>query len=170
MSYFQLVSAFLGGPQITSLVTGFLGVFQFRYLAITQRLRGVIYKKGFKLWLLGDIPSWAAHVWEKEEIYTWMARQHVELDSLIIQVSVRPLSKSFIILSDYREMQDILRRRRKTFDRAEFMQRVFKTVISQGMIAFTSDNPKFHVNKQLVRGFMAPMILNEARNQNSLSR
>jgi len=162
MSYFQSITAFL--------VTGFLGFILFINLAIPRRLPGVPYKKGFKRWLLGDIPSWVAHVWEKGEMYTWIVRQLVELDSPIIQVSVRPFSKPWIVISDYREMQDILTRRAKTFDRAEFMQKVFKTVIPQGMITFTSDDPRFHVNKQLVRGFMAPTILNEARYQNSLSR
>jgi hypothetical protein len=41
------------------------------------------------------------------------------------------------------------------------MQKVFRTVIPHGMITFKSEDPRLQANKMLVRGFMAPTVLNE---------
>ncbi|KAL7625212.1 hypothetical protein AAE478_004427 [Parahypoxylon ruwenzoriense] len=130
-------------------------------LAIPPRLPGIPHNKGFITWFLGDIPSLVAHTRVKNEIYTWLSAQNVRLNSPIVQVSVRPFTKPWVIVTDFREAQDVLTRRTKTFDRAHFITEVFSTLIPHGMITMKSDDPSIQTNKMLVRGFMSPTTLNE---------
>ncbi|RYP07819.1 hypothetical protein DL764_002274 [Monosporascus ibericus] len=155
-------SAFPWEVQLTLLTVSPLILALLISLAIPRRLRGIPYNGGITMWFLGDIPSMVSHIRRKPEMYTWLSAQNVKLGSPIVQVSVRPFAAPWVVVADFREAQDVLTRRTKTFDRATFIKNVFGTLIPHGMITMKSDDPRLHTNKMLVRGFMAPTTLNEA--------
>jgi hypothetical protein len=169
MSSTQTSGKFLWDMQMAPLIQAFLLLTIFVGLVTPRYIRGVPHNKGTWQWLLGDTPSWISHTRKKGEIYTWLRTQTVRLNSPIVQVAVRPFARPWIVLADFRETQDILTRRAKTFDRAEFMQKVFRTIIPHGMITYRSEDPNLQVNKMLVRGFMGPTVLNKVNRANESS-
>ncbi|OWP04689.1 hypothetical protein B2J93_5708 [Marssonina coronariae] len=96
----------------------------YRYL-LPKPIPGIPYNKRAIKSLLGDVLPMLKHIGETQELYTWITAQNVKLNSPIIQLFARPFSKPWVIVTDWREAQDILLRRTKEFDRSNFFGDIF---------------------------------------------
>lgn len=88
--------------------------------ALPKPLPGIPYNVESTKKLLGDAPDLKRAILETNEFNTWCAQQNEKHKSAIVQVFIDPLSKPWILLSDFGEAQDILLRR-KDFDRSTFI-------------------------------------------------
>ncbi len=91
----------------------------------------------------------------------WMISQNAKLDAPLVQFFGMPFAKPTLILSDFRESQDILLRRTKEFDRSSMTIGSLGTVIPDAHIAMRSADTRFKGNKELLRDLMSPGFLNK---------
>jgi hypothetical protein len=150
---------------MTSVALALVGVSIFVYMAyqwaLPKPIPGIPYNKASAQRLLGDIPDMVAHVNKTATISPWITIQALKLNSPIIQLWVRPFSKPWVIVYDFKESQDILLRRTKEFDRSDFFGEVFRGLVPDHHISKRSSDPKFKHNRALVKDLMTPGFLNE---------
>ncbi|KAK9420238.1 hypothetical protein SUNI508_06507 [Seiridium unicorne] len=91
---------------------------------------------------------------------TWMGAQPARHNSALVQVFLAPLSKPMLVLSDFRECQDILLRRGKEWDRGGRNLSALGGVIPNHHIGMKTSSPQFKANRELVKDLMTPNFLN----------
>lgn len=64
-----------------------------------------------------------------QEIWSFLWKTAIELDSPVIQLFMRPMGKPWVVVVDYREAVDISVNRQQEFDRAAFIGEVFRPII-----------------------------------------
>ncbi|KAL6872191.1 cytochrome P450 [Trichoderma novae-zelandiae] len=100
--------------------------------------------------------------YQKRGNFRQFYRDHnAKLQSSISQVFMFPYPKPFVLLTDFREGQDILSKRHREFDRSKRNADIFGTIASDFHLAMQSRDPRFKGNKELVRDLMTPGFLNE---------
>lgn len=129
------------------------------YYAKPKPLKGIPYNTK-ALGLLGDLPSLGKYVSRHNVFLRWMALQARNLDSPIIQLFIRPFSAPIVVLCDYREVQDILLRRGKEFDRANLQGDLFRPLVPNHHIHMKT-NAAYKTHRKLIRDLMTPAFLNE---------
>ncbi|KAL8645431.1 MAG: hypothetical protein Q9226_007305, partial [Calogaya cf. arnoldii] len=107
--------------------------------------------------LFGDAPSMIKEVSVTGEFRVWCAKQVKQMNSPICQVFIRPFSKPWILLADFRESKDILMRRRE-FDKSSFLAQGMACMGSFHGIYPTGD--KFRSNRYLIQDLMTTTFLN----------
>ena len=107
--------------------------------------------------LFGDAPGMIKEVSVTGEFRVWCAKQVKKMDSPICQVFIRPFSKPWILLADFRESKDVLMRR-KEFDKSSFLSDGMECMGSFHGIYPTGD--KFKWNRQLIQDLMTTSFLN----------
>jgi hypothetical protein len=107
--------------------------------------------------LLGDAPDMIKEVSVTGEFRVWCAKQVRKMESPICQVCIRPFSKPWILLADFRESRDILMRR-KEFDKSSFLSDGMACMGSFHGIYKTGD--KFKANRQLIQDLMTTSFVN----------
>jgi len=88
--------------------------------ALPKPIPGIPYNKHAANSILGDAPE-ALRFSEQSEIVTWMKETLIKLDAPMIQVFMKPFSKPWVVVADFREAQDVTTRRTREFDRAEYV-------------------------------------------------
>ena len=101
------------------------------------------------------------HQSETGQIFPWMVSQSVALNSPIVQLFLRPFQKPWVIITDFRESQDILLRRTREFDRSDFLGDVFVGLVPEFHISKKSTDEKFKSNRNLIKDLMTPAFLHE---------
>lgn len=61
--------------------------------------------------ILGDAPAMIAFKTKTGDMVSWFTGELLKHDTPIIQLFLRPLGKPFVVISDFRETQDICVRR-----------------------------------------------------------
>ena len=99
---------------------------------------------------------------ERKEIYTWLTAQCKKLNSPVVQVFMRPFGgRPWVILSDFREAQDIMTKRTREFDRSDFFGDLFTSLLPHHHVHMpTGDEWRSH--RKLVGDLMSPGFLSEA--------
>ncbi|KAG5762394.1 hypothetical protein H9Q72_009494 [Fusarium xylarioides] len=139
-----------------AILTGLFFVNLYKWL-LPKPLPGIPYNEAAIKNLFGDAPDMARVIKETGEFNGWMTKQVEKLKSPICQVFVRPFSKPWILLADFREAEDILMRRSE-FDKPTFL--------SQGMLCLGDFSARFKTNQQfktrrhLKHDLMTPTFLN----------
>ena len=129
----------------------------YRWL-LPKPVPGIAYNPEAIKSLLGDAPSMIQEIRVTGEFRVWCSKQVRKMGSPICQVFIRPFSKPWILLADFRESKDILMRR-KEFDKSSFL--------SDGMACMGSfhgiytTGPKFKSNRQLIQDLMTTSFLND---------
>ncbi|KAL8905849.1 MAG: hypothetical protein Q9171_006515, partial [Xanthocarpia ochracea] len=118
---------------------------------------GIAYNPKATKSLFGDAPSMIKEVSVTGEFRVWCAKQVKQMNSPICQVFIRPFSKPWILLADFRESKDILMRRRE-FDKSSFLAQGMACMGSFHGIYTTGD--KFRSNRQLIQDLMTTSFLN----------
>jgi hypothetical protein len=131
--------------------------------ALPRPLPGIPYNAHATQSIFGDIPSLMKHMSTSTEVYPWMYSQNVQLNSPIIQLFMKPLSRPWVIIADYRETLDILTRRAKQLDRSPYFADIFHGVMPENHITMSSTDERFAAHKRLIQGSMAPPFLHGVR-------
>ncbi|EFX02943.1 cytochrome p450 monooxygenase [Grosmannia clavigera kw1407] len=124
---------------------------------LPKPIPGIAYNLEATQSLLGDAPSMVKEVRVTGEFRVWCAKQMTKLNSPICQIFIRPFSKPWILLADFRESKDILMRR-KEFDKSSFLSDGMACMGAFHGIYKTGD--KFKVNRQLIQDLMTSSFLN----------
>ncbi|RYP51843.1 hypothetical protein DL768_002919 [Monosporascus sp. mg162] len=99
---------------------GVFGLYALYLWLLPTPIPGIPYNAEAVRNLLGDAPNMMRSVSVTQEVMLWMAQQTKNLNAPLCQVFVRPFSKPWVLLADFREAQDVLLRRGREFDRSSF--------------------------------------------------
>ncbi|KAF9769902.1 hypothetical protein IL306_012605 [Fusarium sp. DS 682] len=138
------------------IVTGLSLIKLYKWL-LPNPLPGIPYNESAVRSLFGDVPDMAREIKETGEFNGWMTKQVEKLKSPVCQVFVRPFSRPWILVADFREAEDILMRRPE-FDKPTFL--------SQGMLCLGNFSARFKTNqdfktrRHLKHDLMTPTFLN----------
>jgi hypothetical protein len=128
--------------------------------SLPRPIPGIPYNKAAASSPFGDIPAVKKHVRETGEMWTWVSSQIKELNSAIIQIFIRADSTPWVVITDFRESQDILMRRTKEFDRSDQFGNTFTGIVPDHHIHMKSANPEFKAHRRLIQDLMTPAFLN----------
>ncbi|KAK6853116.1 cytochrome P450 [Apiospora arundinis] len=141
-----------------------IGVLSVLYLAyqwaLPKPLPGIPYNQDAVKTILGDAVEIQRIKKEGGRPRAWFNLQPERHNSPLVQAFLAPLSKPVLILSDFRESQDILLRRAKEFDRGPRHVDNFSGLVPWHHIAMKTSDPQFKANRELVKDLMTPHFLN----------
>jgi cytochrome P450 len=109
--------------------------------------------------LLGDVPELAAEVSRTRKFNSWLKKKAESFNSTVAQVFMRPFSKPFVILSDFREIQDILLHRKDDFDRTDMAYEMFGGLVPNFHLHMKT-NARWKSHRRLLQDLMVPRFLN----------
>ncbi|TVY64024.1 Cytochrome P450 monooxygenase TRI13 [Fusarium oxysporum f. sp. cubense] len=130
-------------------------------LALPKPIPGIPYNKSATKRLLGDLPDLIEYQKHTGEQRRWFALQNQKFNSPVCQVFIRPFGKPRVIVSDFRETQDILSKRLKDFDRSDRAREAFAGIVPHQMLSYQTVDPKFKKHRELMRDLMSPKFLNQ---------
>ena len=119
---------------------------------------GIPYNHAAANRISGDLPDLIEHYKRTKEASSFSFEQCKKLKSPIIQLFLRPFSPPFICLDDPREVEDIMLRRTKEFDRAPSTIAFFKPLIPHATLVQPS-NQVFKQQRRLWVDCMSPGFL-----------
>ena len=129
-------------------------------LALPKPLPGIPYNPEAVRSVFGDISPMIKHIKDTQELYSWMTSQNVKLNSPIVQLFTSPMGKPWVVISDFREAQDVLTRRTKEFDKSEWFAKVSGGVMPESHI-FMPTNESFKRHRRWIQGVMTPRFLSD---------
>jgi hypothetical protein len=144
---------FLGGI-LTSL-------YLFYRWALPKPIPGIPYNKEAVESLFGDIGPLMKYQAKTKEVFGWIAAQNIKLQSPIIQVFLRPFGKPWVVITDFREAQDIMLRRTQEFDRSNYFGDIFLGLLPKGFVGMKSTNPEFKQHRRWLQDLMTPGFLHQ---------
>ncbi|KAG8629057.1 hypothetical protein KVT40_002922 [Elsinoe batatas] len=103
----------------------------------------------------GEMMAWSK---ANETVFDWMAAQGKRLNSPIYQLFIQPFSRPTIVVTDPREIQDILVRRHREFDRATWFTDLFIGTIPDHHIV-QQTNDRFRAQRKLLADTMTTGFL-----------
>ncbi|KAI1328422.1 cytochrome P450 [Xylariaceae sp. FL0255] len=139
---------------VMALVLGYL-VAQHAY---PRPLPGIPYNKTATNRFFGDIPEISEFERKGGSFRTWFLAQAARHNSAITQVFLGPLSKPAIVVSDYREVNDILHRDAVDFKRGLKVD-AFQGLLPHAFPAMETLDPRFKSSRDLARDLMTPSFL-----------
>jgi cytochrome P450 len=135
-----------------------LGVYLTYRLALPKPIHGIPHHKGSANHILGDALGMIRHARQHGTVFDWMANQATELNSPIFQLFLKPFSMPAVFVTDPREAQDVLLRRTKEFDRAQFFRDVFGGTVPHCHV-IQPTNDKFRQGRRLLADTMGKPFL-----------
>ncbi|KXH52171.1 cytochrome P450 monooxygenase [Colletotrichum nymphaeae SA-01] len=108
---------------------------------------------------MGDIDSFLESQEQGISMFRWVAAQTENLQSPIIQLFMRPLSPPTVIVTDFREAEDISMRRYKEFDRTDFLRYISQPLMPQFHMMMKSDDHLFKRQRKWLQDLMTPAFL-----------
>ncbi|GAB1311025.1 Cytochrome p450 monooxygenase [Madurella fahalii] len=161
LSFDRVVPIFADGspirPYLIALVTVSLALYCLYQWLLPKPIPGIAYNPEATKSLFGDAPAMIKEVSVTGEFRVWCAKQMRKMNSPICQIFIRPFSKPWILLADFRESKDILMRRRE-FDKSSFLSDGMACMGAFHGIYMTGD--KFKSNRQLIQDLMTTSFLN----------
>lgn len=122
-------------------------------------LPGIPYNQAATSRIFGDVPEIAEYTEKGESFRTWFLAQAQRHNSAITQVFLGPLSKAAVIVSDYREVNDILSHRDAIdFKRGDKVD-AFRGILPHAFPAMETFDPNFQSSRNLARDLMTPSML-----------
>jgi hypothetical protein len=161
VGYFPFAQTPLAASAIIAALVSLLYVVYRR--ALPKPLPGIPYNQGALGTLLGDASELRAIKMQGGRPRAWFGEQAVRHQSPLVQAFLAPFSKPSLILSDFREANDILLRRSKEFDRGGRNLAALGGVIKYHHIGMRTSDPQFKENRNLVKDLMTPQFLNTVR-------
>lgn len=93
--------------------------------ALPKPIPGIPYHESSVNSVLGDAPAMVKHKQKYATVFDWMTQQTSELNAPVVQLFVKPFSRPIVVVTDHREIQDVVFRRAKEFDRSAFFKDAF---------------------------------------------
>lgn len=144
------------------LIIGLYGLYR---QLLSKPLPGIPYNTLSASSLLGDGPDMARTVGATGEFGPWCAAHIAKAGAPLCQVFVRPFSRPWVLLADFREAHDILARRTAPardadFDKSSFITNSMSCLgeFHAAMRASTREDG-FRSNRALMQDLMAPKFL-----------
>lgn len=144
----------LWGPLVGGILLSLYLVYR---AALPKPFPEIPYNKESVNRILGDLPLLP----KTPNHRAFFMEQNIKHNSPIVQVFLRPLSKPFVVVSDFQIQMDVCLRRTKDFDRSVLNHQTFVGVIPNHHITMQTRDPRFKGNKELVRDLMTPAFLND---------
>ncbi|KAI1622060.1 cytochrome P450 [Exophiala viscosa] len=129
--------------------------------ALPKPIAGIPYNASATKSLFGDIPSIVSYMSKTGRLWPWIMQQNINHQSPIVQVFARLFAAPWVLISDYRESQDILLRRTQEFDRSTFVIDAMVGLVPDFRITMHSTDPRFKTCRNLLKDLMTPGFLNE---------
>ncbi|KAI8312741.1 Cytochrome P450 monooxygenase TRI13 [Colletotrichum sp. SAR11_240] len=139
-----------------SLVAVSLTLYSLYRWLLPKPIPGIAYNPEATASLLGDAPAMIKEVAVTGEFRVWCAKQVVKMNSPLCQIFIKPFSKPWVLVADFREAKDILTRRRE-FDKSSFLSDGMACMGYFHGIYTTGD--KFKANRQLIQDLMTSSFL-----------
>lgn len=151
----------VNSPALLALVGGIATCLYLCYRwTLPRPIPGIPYNKEATKSILGDIIPMIRYIAKTQEIGEFFTLQNITLKSPIVQLFIRPFGRPFVIITDFRESQDILLRRTKEFDRSKFFGDIFSGLLPEHhLIMPTNDTFKRH--RRWLQDLMTPDFLHK---------
>lgn len=130
----------------------------YRWL-LPKPLTGIPYNPDSTKRLFGDIPSLVKEVSSTGDMAGWIHKQAERSRSPVSQIFLKPLGRPTLLVSDFREAQDVLLHRSKEFDRSGFTKELFYGVGGNHHITMRT-GPEWKGRRRLLQDLMSPGFLN----------
>ncbi|KAJ5462944.1 hypothetical protein N7475_007888 [Penicillium sp. IBT 31633x] len=141
---------------LTCIGTLVYGLFQWAY---PRPLPGIPYNYHATKTIMGDLAELGERQKDTQGMRPWFLEQARRHNSAITQIFLGPFAKPAILLSDYREVNDILSHRDAVdFKRGKKVD-VFSGILPHAHPAMETFDPRFRESRDLVRDLMAPSFL-----------
>ncbi|KAI1113080.1 cytochrome P450 [Nemania sp. NC0429] len=108
--------------------------------------------------ITGDLAEMQARQKAGGSIRPWFLEQAQRHGSAIVQIFLGPFAPPAILLSDYREVNDILTYRAADFQRGKKVE-VFKGILPHAYPSMESFDPKYKHSRAIMKGLMTPSFL-----------
>ncbi|KAJ0418303.1 cytochrome P450 [Aspergillus carlsbadensis] len=146
----------IGGLSAAVLVTAAL--FLLHRALLPKPIPGIPHNKTSARRILGDAPDVLRWNKQTKEIWSYIRKLAVDLDSPVIQVFMRPLSRPWVVVCDFREAQDIQMHRSQEFDRARVLKDIFGELLPNCHVWMPTGD-QFKAHRNLIRDTMSPSFL-----------
>jgi cytochrome P450 len=142
-------------------VTGtlFLGTFLLYRWLLPTPIPGIPYNQDALNSIFGDIPSMLEHLKTHKTLSDWLIAHNHRHGSPMVQVFSNLFQKPWVVISDFGEMQDILMRRTKEFDKPDMLSDIFTSLVPEHHTVKPT-NDAFRYQRKLMQDLMAPGFLN----------
>lgn len=147
-------------PPLAIVAALFLG---FGYLIIQRAyprpLPDIPYNPAATERVFGDLPEIAEYAQKGGSFRIWFLEQAHRHNSAITQVFLGPLSKAAVIVSDYREVNDILSHRDAVDFKRGAKVYAFRGILPHAFPAMETFDAPFRRSRELANDLMAPSML-----------
>lgn len=130
-------------------------------MAFPKPIPGIPYNKQSAKRLLGDIPEFGALQnagYTARQFWSDLAMTH---KSPITQCFLGPFTKPSVVISDFREAQDLMVRRGKDLGRGRLNREAWYGIIPEHFIGMENHDKRFKDTKGLLKDLMTPSFLHE---------
>ena len=137
-----------------------LAVYLLYRAALPKPIPGIPHHEASAKRLFGDVPDMLKYQAETKEPMAFLTQQCINLNSPIVQVFVRPFGRPWVVVTDFREAQDIMVHRSKEFDRSDFFGDLFVMMMPESHVSFKTDE-QWRMHRRLLGDTMSPQFLND---------
>lgn len=141
---------------VTAAVVGWL--YLVKQWAYPRPLPGIPYNLRASRKFIGDLAELNARQNAGQSIRPWFLEQSKRHKSALVQIFLGPFTRAAVLLSDYREVYDIMVNREEDFKRGKKID-VFSGVLPHAYPAMESFDPRFKSSRGLMRDLMTPTFL-----------
>ncbi|RYP48696.1 hypothetical protein DL768_005476 [Monosporascus sp. mg162] len=142
-----------------AVITGVFALLYFVYHnAYPKPLPGIPYNTQATVKFAGDLPEIQERQKDGASIRPWFLEQAHRHGSAITQIFLGPFARPAILISDFREVNDILMYREADFKRGKKVD-VFSGILPHAHPAMETFDPRFKSTRDLVRDVMTPSFL-----------
>lgn len=134
------------------------GIFWLYRKALPKPIPGIPHNKSNATRVLGDIPDALKWIFKHNAILSWVVEQCRIHDSPVVQCFMRPFDKPWVVVSDFREAEDIMIRRSREFDRSAFFGDVFINVLGGCQVHMPTGN-EWRAHRRLMNDTMSAAFL-----------
>lgn len=153
----KILSLLYQSPRVTgvAIITIPLAIYTFRKVLLPKPLPGIPYNAEAANSLFGDVPAILREA--PDNPHTWITEQTSRHNSPIAQVFLIPFGRPCLIISDFREAQDIMMRR-KEFDRSSL---IIGTIGGEAPLfhANMTTGSAWKAHRKLLQDLMSPEFL-----------
>jgi len=143
----------------------------FHSALIPRPIRGVPYDRLSYIQPWGHLGSLGLHsgLGFGGKVFDWFPLQCVALESPLVQTFIPSISRihPVLILSDLREIEDLVKRRTSQIDRADIMHTWFGLLVPKASIGLKSKSEGFRIQRSLWNVILSPKFLNEVVTSNA---
>ncbi|ROV86829.1 hypothetical protein VMCG_10916 [Cytospora schulzeri] len=147
----------LAGQIFLSISFSLICIYLLYQWLLPKPIPGIPYNPKATRTLLGDIPDLVHEVSRTRDLTAWLLNQIKKLDSPVVQVFIRPFGRPFVILSDFRETQDIMTKR-KEFDRSRITSDLLSGPLPNHHFILPTDK-RWKAHRRLLQDLMTPAFL-----------